>query len=97
VTRWSGHDPAAGELPGAVFGWTLYVDGQELELFVTHLGERLAKVGARVCRGKPIGKVGAWPHDPPRSHAHIGATAKTTASSKAAALAIGRALRVRPL
>ncbi len=98
VTRWSGHDPATGEHPGAVFGWTIYLEGQKLApVFVTHLGKRLARVGARVCRGKPIGEVGAWPGDPGRSHCHLGVTAATVESSKEAALAIAQALRVRPL
>lgn len=96
VTRFSGHDPAEGELPGAVFGWTIYLEGQGLEIFSTHFGRRLVKVGARLCRGKPIGRVGAWPNDPGRSHCHLGVTAKTTAGSKAECLKISNALRLHP-
>lgn len=97
VTRWSGHDPNTGEHPGAVFGWSLYVEGQGLELFATHLGIRFAPVGTRLCRGMRLGLVGQWPNDPARSHCHLGVSADSVAHSKAAAVAISEGVHLRPV
>lgn len=94
VTRWSGHDPKTGEHPGAVFGWSLYVDGQSLELFATHMSRRFAEVGQKVCRGDRLGIVGHWPNDLARSHCHLGVTAGDASSSKREQLKISRALLV---
>lgn len=98
ITRWSGHDPATGVHPGAVFGWSIYLKGQDLDpIFITHLEQRLVKVGVKVCRGKPIGIVGHWPNDPGRSHCHLGVTAKTVTASKAEVVRIAAALKLRPV
>ena len=75
VRRLSGHDPALGELPGAVFAWTIYLETVGgVEYFITHLGDRTVHVGQPVRLGQVIGHVGHWPHDPARSHTHEGIT-----------------------
>ena len=75
VSRWSGHNPVDGVYPGAVFGWSLYIDCADGFYFCTHLGVRYATVGAHVRPGDVIGRVGHWPHDEGRSHTHLGFTA----------------------
>lgn len=75
VMRISGHDPSLGEFPGAVFGWNLYlktVGG--VTYFITHIGRVDVHVGQKVKKGEQLGLVGSWPHDPGRSHSHIGVT-----------------------
>jgi murein DD-endopeptidase MepM/ murein hydrolase activator NlpD len=82
VKRWSGHDPIHGVYPGAVFGWSMYVDCADGFYFLTHLGVRYAPVGRHVQPGDVLGRVGHWPQDEGRSHTHYGFTAH--AGTKAA-------------
>ena len=75
VTRWSGHDPAQGVTQGDIFGWSLYLTTSgRVVYFCTHMGDRTAKVGAKVRKGDLIGHVGHWPGAPGRSHTHLGVT-----------------------
>src|SRR5262249_752189 len=75
LTRWSGHDPAEGEVEPSIFGWSFYLRTPGgVIYFGTHLGDKHAKVGQTLKRGDLIGHVGNWPHDPPRSHTHLGVT-----------------------
>lgn len=73
VTRFSGHDPAQGVIGGDIFGWSMYLrtSGRVL-YFATHLGHRAVSVGQKVRKGDLLGTVGDWPHDPGRSHTHLG-------------------------
>lgn len=98
VARWSGHSPSEGELPGAVFGWTMYLeDAAGYVYFLTHLGRRFAKVGSHVCRGQRIALVGHWPADPGRSHLHLGVTSpKSVEDAKATVRAIAGSIRLAP-
>jgi murein DD-endopeptidase MepM/ murein hydrolase activator NlpD len=96
ITRISGHDPAEGVIGSSVFGRNVYLlDAAGLSHFYTHLDHLAVKVGARVESGSRIGRVGAWPHDPGRSHTHLGIThpdGKTAA--RAAILRVSKAKRV---
>ena len=76
ITRLSGHDPALGVRDGDIFGWSLYLQTSpgKIIYFATHLGDRAVKVGQKVKRGQLLGHVGHWPHDPGRSHTHLGIT-----------------------
>jgi len=75
VTRWSGNDPARGEVAPSIFGWSMYLrTSGGVVYFATHLGERSAAVGRKVKRGDLLGYVGNWPHNPGRSHTHLGVT-----------------------
>lgn len=75
VTRFSGHDPATGVHDGDIFGWSVYLTTTGgVVYFATHLGDRTCKVGQLVKRGELVGHVGHWPHDPGRSHTHLGIT-----------------------
>ena len=94
VSRFSGHDPATGtHPPGDVFGYSLYVkDAQGRTYFFTHLGSRSCEVGQRVESGQKLGRVGNWPHDPGRSHTHLGVTSPLgAAQAKARIIAISTA------
>jgi len=77
ISRLSGHDPALGELPGAVFGWSVYLTTARGFFFATHLGNRHVHVGQELDAGSIVGHVGHWPRDPARSHTHLGFTAHT--------------------
>lgn len=74
ITKLSGHPPSAGVIdPPGVFGWTVYYDTSAgYHYFSTHYGSVLVKVGQRVDCGQVIAEVGNWPHDPGRSHTHLG-------------------------
>lgn len=82
VIRLSGHDPATGtwangrpNRSGDVFGWSCYLETPDgYVYFVTHLGKRALTVGRWLPAGALLGKVGHWPNNPGRSHAHIGVT-----------------------
>jgi murein DD-endopeptidase MepM/ murein hydrolase activator NlpD len=75
VTRFSGHNPAEGVIDGSVYGWNLYVEQKNgVWIFVTHLENRVGPVGRKVKPGDILGHVGHWPHDPGRSHTHLGVT-----------------------
>jgi murein DD-endopeptidase MepM/ murein hydrolase activator NlpD len=75
VWRLSGHDPAQGVIGGDIFGWNiyLYTPGGVI-YFGTHFGDKHVTVGQKVKAGTLIGHVGHWPHDPGRSHTHLGVT-----------------------
>jgi murein DD-endopeptidase MepM/ murein hydrolase activator NlpD len=75
ITRLSGHNPAEGVVDGDIFGWNIYLKTSGgVTYFVTHLGNRDVKVGQHVRQGDILGHVGHWPHDPGRSHTHLGVT-----------------------
>lgn len=96
VYHFSGHDPRNGtyrngvpDPRGDVFGWTTYFRVPDGYYFLTHQAERLIDVGKWVKKGTPIGIVGHWPHDPGRSHSHLGFT-----STKGHAASIKRIQKV---
>jgi len=75
VWRLSGHDPDDGVIGASVYGFNTYLmtpDG--LIYFYTHQGKRFVELGQAVRKGQVIGEVGTWPHDPGRSHTHLGVT-----------------------
>ncbi len=75
VTRFSGNDPALGEVAPSIFGWHIFLTTTgRVSYFATHLGDRPCKVGQKVKRGELLGHVGHWPGDPGRSHTHLGGT-----------------------
>lgn len=75
VFRLSGHDPAQGVTDGSVFGWSVYLHTPTgIIYFITHLGDVAVPVGRRLRASWLIGHVGHWPHDPGRSHTHMGIT-----------------------
>lgn len=75
VTRLSGHDPATGVHSGSIFGWSIYLRTVgRVEYYATHLDRRVVPIGRKVKRGDLLGYVGHWPHDPGRSHTHLGVT-----------------------
>lgn len=77
ITRLSGHNPDTGVhgKVGDVFGWNIYYKNRQgYEYFSTHYGERRVEVGMKLPAGSVIGIVGDWPHDPGRSHTHLGIT-----------------------
>ena len=75
VARFSGHDPAMGVIGGDIYGWNIYEDEKNgIQIFVTHLENRVGPVGRHVKAGTILGHVGHWPHDPGRSHTHLGVT-----------------------
>lgn len=75
VTRFSGHDPALGEVAPSIFGYSMYLrTSGGVVYFATHLGDRTAAAGTKVKRGDCLGHVGRWPNDPGRSHTHLGVT-----------------------
>jgi len=100
VRKLSGRDPARGADPILeTFGWSVQLETADgYRYFATHIGERSdLSVGEKVEIGQPLGKVGAWPDDPPRSHLHLGVTSpKDEADAKARIQAVGSASR-RPL
>lgn len=99
VTRLSGHDPAEGVIDGSVFGRSVYLTTSGgVVYFATHLGNVAVKLGQHVKLGALVGHVGTWPHDPPRSHTHLGVThpaGKTAAVARI--LAVSRAPRASGL
>ena len=98
VSRLSGHNPVEGVFPGAVYGWSVYVDTADGFYFLTHFGVRYCHVGQHVVPGTLLGLVGHWPHDEGRSHTHCGFTAHAgKAASKARILAVGLAPHVKPI
>ncbi len=75
VIRLSGHDPSTGTHgAGDIFGWSTYLHVPDGFYFLTHQGIRFVKEGQWVKKGTLIGRVGHWPHDPGRSHTHLGFT-----------------------
>lgn len=97
IRRWSGHNPVNGVYPGAVFGWSIYLECADGFYFCTHLGVRYAPVGRHVIAGDAIGRVGHWPHDEGRSHTHLGFTAHAGAKAARARIqAVAVASRVKP-
>jgi murein DD-endopeptidase MepM/ murein hydrolase activator NlpD len=96
VHRLSGHNPIEGMLPGAVFGWTIYLDCADGFWFLTHFGQRSCHVGQHVVPGTLLGLVGHWPHDEGRSHTHAGFTAHTGRKASVARIeAMGLAPRLK--
>jgi murein DD-endopeptidase MepM/ murein hydrolase activator NlpD len=97
VWKLSGHEPDAGVIGGDIYGWNTYLmtpDG--VIYFYTHQGYRYVKVGDRVRKGQVIGQVGRWPHDPGRSHTHLGVTHPMgDRASRQAATNVARAPKVR--
>ena len=107
VIRLSGHDPATGtwengraDRRGSVFGWSCYLLTTEgYVYFVTHLGKRSVKLNQLVPAGALLGKVGHWPNDPGRSHAHIGVTApggRAKSTARIRRVAAAPRVHVRP-
>lgn len=95
VSRLSGHDPALGVIDGDIFGWNVYLKTGHGFYFATHLGNRHVHVGQYLRAGAIIGHVGTWPHDPGRSHTHLGFTADAgETASKAHIVAVSQAPRV---
>lgn len=75
VWKLSGHDPRMGVIDGDIFGWNIYLHtAAGILYFGTHFGDRRVTVGQHVHRGQLIAHVGSWPHDPGRSHTHLGVT-----------------------
>jgi murein DD-endopeptidase MepM/ murein hydrolase activator NlpD len=75
ITRLSGHNPSEGVIDGDIYGWNIYLTAPSgIWYFATHLGNRDVKVGQKVTAGTILGHVGMWPHDPGRSHTHLGVT-----------------------
>src|SRR5215471_18734796 len=75
IVSLTGHDPALGEVAPGIFGWNIYGrTSGGVYYFSTHYSERFVKVGQVVKRGEHMATVGEWPHDPPRSHTHMGVT-----------------------
>jgi murein DD-endopeptidase MepM/ murein hydrolase activator NlpD len=98
VARLGGHNPVEGMLPGAVFGWSVYLDTLDGFYFITHFGVRSCHVGQHVQPGTLLGRVGHWPHDKGRSHTHCGFTAHAgRKASRARIEAVGLAPHVKPI
>lgn len=93
VWKLSGHDPAAGVIDGDIFGWNVYLlTPAGVLYFGTHFGDRRVTVGQHVHAGSLIAHVGNWPHDPGRSHTHLGVThPKGDAASKAYIVRVAKA------
>lgn len=102
VVRWSGHDPAEGEIrdsngrPTSVYAWSMYLQTRTGHLlFLTHLQRRFARPGQVVRVGEQIGTVAAWPNNPGRSHTHLGVThRKGVEAGRAWLLSVANAPRV---
>jgi murein DD-endopeptidase MepM/ murein hydrolase activator NlpD len=96
ITRISGHDPDEGVIGSSVFGRNVYLlDPDGLSYFYTHLDHLAVKVSDRVESGSLVGRVGAWPHDPGRSHTHLGISHPLgTAAARASILRVAKAKRV---
>lgn len=76
IRKVSGRDPSYGVRLGDRFGYSIYLERADgVDSFQTHFGSKLVRVGQKVEVGQPIGTVGHWPHDPGRSHTHIGVNA----------------------
>jgi hypothetical protein len=76
ITRLSGHNPAEGEVAPGIYGWNIYLTTSSgIEYFATHLENRIDELlNHRVTAGCILGHSGHWPHDPGRSHLHMGVT-----------------------
>jgi hypothetical protein len=76
IRKLSGHDPKTFvDQKRGIFGWSIhYQTSAGYWYFTTHYGERVVREGQVVDVGELIGKVGAWPDDPGRSHLHQGVT-----------------------
>jgi murein DD-endopeptidase MepM/ murein hydrolase activator NlpD len=75
ITRLSGHDPATGVHGSDIFGWSIYLERADgMFAFMTHDGTKDVHVGQQVKLAQKIATVGHWPHDPGRSHTHLGIT-----------------------
>lgn len=99
ITRISGYNPTTGvHGAGDVFGWSYYLRTLSSFGFYygTHLGRVFVGAGQKVRVGDIIGLVGNWPHDPPRSHHHLGFTSFTYLSyvSKKKIVAVSNSPRV---
>lgn len=96
IRRLSGHSPTEGELPGAVFGFSIHaVDEDGYGYFFTHLSRRFVKQGQVVCPATKLATVGHWPKDRGRTHLHLGVSSpEGEADAKAQVRAIARAVRV---
>lgn len=58
IRRLSGHDPAAGGVPGGAYGWSIYLaSGNGADRFLTHFGTRSVEEGDRVKQGDLLGTV----------------------------------------
>jgi len=78
ITHVSGHPPSTGThgRNHDVFGWSLhFADGNGYTYFATHLGVLSVRDGQTVRVAQKLGEIGRWPHDPGRSHLHLGVDA----------------------
>jgi len=90
VVAKGGHDPASGtwrngkhDRRGDIFGWSLHLrDRHDFTYFATHLGSVSVAVGQKLLVAQRFGAIGHWPHDPGRSHLHLGVDAGSDAASK---------------
>jgi hypothetical protein len=84
IQRTSGHDPLTGTHGriGDIFGWSLYLqDRQGRTMYLTHMGSFVTRqIGTKYRCGQKVGTVGHWPHNPGRSHTHLGVSSPTGAS-----------------
>lgn len=97
IIKVSGHDPSSGEHGSAgIFGWSSYLERPDgLWAYMTHQGRRFVHVGQTVRIGQMIGEVGHWPHNPGRSHTHLGVTSpRGSTDAKRVVTAISVAPRV---
>lgn len=99
ITKLSGHDPQTGVHGADIFGWSIYLERADgLFAYMTHEGVRDCFVGEQVKEGQKIGAVGHWPHDPGRSHTHLGITSpRGTRDATEQLLKIAAAPRVTPV
>lgn len=75
IVRFSGDDPKKGATQGAggPLGWSIYLKGDDGKTYyLTHLGSRTTKVGARVKEGAQIGTVANYDKYGRPSHVHMG-------------------------
>ncbi len=99
ITRLSGHNPSEGVIGGDIYGWNIYLTTSSgIMYFATHLENRITELlNHRVTVGCILGHVGHWPHDPGRSHTHLGVTHPGgQAAAKDHICAVAKAARVRP-
>jgi len=94
ITQLSGSDPSHGVHKGDRFGWSMhFTDDRGRTYFATHMGSRSVSDGQKVTVAQKLGTIGSWPHDPGRSHLHLGVDAGTDAASQKWILEIAAAPR----
>jgi hypothetical protein len=97
ITRLSGNPPSSGAAQSlGIFGWSIYyATSGGYSYFSTHYGTRSCRVGQEVDCGEVIGEVGHWPHDPGRSHTHLGCSSSMgPTAAKKRIIEISQAKRV---